>query len=240
MKEDKVIATMCMMPGRYPESLKTIDSLEGQVDKLYLCLNGFEYIPDSLKQSWIKVLHLGENLGDASRFYLLRYTGDIDSHVVSCDDDIVYPKTYVKDFLIEHEKNPENVLCHHGDNIVVQNGSLSLNSRLRIRFENKNYQYNVMVPGSGSVFIPKDIFNKLEFNSLVHLNQSDLHLSANFLKLGVKVTGLPHSKDYVDYFHPADGFTIWDEITSKPDWYLKVIRIMNSYKIQITDSSKNT
>jgi len=229
----KIYGTMCMMPGRYPESLKTVDSLEGQVDRLYLSLNGFDFVPEELKKDWIEILHVGKNLGDASRFYLLRFTGDIDSHVISCDDDIVYPETYVSDFLEEHNKKPDSVLCHHGKILQVNHNEIFMKSMLAIRQENKEYHDGLHMPGSGAVFIPKDIFNKLEFTSLVHMNQADVHLAANFFKLGVNLIGVPHPHNYVGYFHPKDGYTIWDTVTSKPDWSKKAKRIFESYKISI-------
>lgn len=220
-----VCATMCMLPGRYPESLKTVNSLEGQVDKLYLCLNDFWEIPEELKRDWIEVLHLGVNLGDAARFYLLRNLGDVDFDVISCDDDLVYPPTYVNDFLRTELNN--SVLTHHGK--IIDQG-YSIHSVLSIRQKNDRI-VNVNIPGSGATFIPKEVFNKLEFTSLVHLNQSDVHLAANFARLGVPVFGLEHSNHYVEYFHPKDGYTIWDTVTSKPDWTDKVKKIFESYGI---------
>ncbi len=91
----KVFATMCMMPDRYPASLECVMSLKGQVEKIYLCLNGFEDIPEDLNEEWIEVVHFGQNLGDAARFFMLP---EIDGHLISCDDDLVYPEHTSKTF----------------------------------------------------------------------------------------------------------------------------------------------
>ena len=105
-----VVATMCMWAPRWPDSMKTIHSLENQVDTLYLCLNDFWEVPEELKQGWIEILHFGKNLGDASRLYLLRNLGHVNAHVITCDDDIEYPEIYVQNFLTEHKKIPECII----------------------------------------------------------------------------------------------------------------------------------
>lgn len=228
-----VRATMCMLPGRYPESLKTVNSLEGQVDKLYLCLNDFWHIPIELKRDWIEVIHMGKNLGDASRFYLLRNTGDVDYDIISCDDDLIYPSTYVQDFLRYKKKYPGCLLAHHGNGFEDNKVLPRRGSIVACRNEN-NKEIKLASPGSGACFIPKEVFNQMEFRGTVSLNQSDMHLACNCYVNKVDIISLPHSSSYFTYFHPKDGYTIWDSVTSKPDHRSKVVSIYNSYGVSVS------
>ena len=204
----RIVATMCMLPARYPDSLQTIRSLENQVDTLYLCLNDFWEVPLELKRDKIKILHLGDNLGDAARFYLLRNKGALNAHVLSCDDDLEYPESYVQDYLAAHAQYPEAVLTHHGS-IWCYDEAGGLTCRGVVKYDTENPEARKLdIPGSNISFIPRSVFNRLEFTSLVSFNDADMHLSANYRKLEVPVIGLSHKKDYAKDIRPP-GPTIW-------------------------------
>ena len=231
--EHKVVATMCMLHNRYPDSYKTIRSLEGQVDTLYLCLNNFWEVPQELKNPWIEILHLGPNLGDAARFYLLSYLGRQDAHVISCDDDIEYPETYVQDYLAAHKKYPNALLTHHGELCQInKDGEIKYYTAVRHKFQNCQHQ-QLAAPASGLTFIPQSIFNQLEFSSLVHFNQADIHLACNCHKLGASIIALPHEAGYIRYTAPPMP-TIYNTITAKPDRMKKVHKIFSSYGLEFT------
>ena len=107
----RVFGTMCMMPDRYPKSLACVMSLKGQVEKLYLCLNDFDSIPKELEEDWIEVVHVGDNVGSVGRYTKIP---DVEGHLISMDDDLVYPSSYVYDFIKRYEKEGPVVLTHHG------------------------------------------------------------------------------------------------------------------------------
>lgn len=212
-------ATMCMLADRWPHSLRTVLSLKGQVSTLYLCLNNFQEVPSELEQDWIKVLHIGENLGDAARFYLLKNLGLPNAHLISCDDDIEFPKTYVQDFLNAHQKYPDALLTHHGEIYsdliehhislpVYHDGVVRYTKREEVkrfmRFRQANHQARYFdIPGSGVSFIPRSIFDRFEFTHLVYWNMADTHLACNCKKLGVRIIGLPRPAGYFRYISPS-------------------------------------
>ena len=229
---NNVVATMCMQHRRWPGSLKTVESLKGQVDTLYLCLNDFWEVPPELKQDWIRILHLGRNLGDAARFYLLRNLGPLDAHVVSCDDDIQYPNSHVQDFLTAHARHPDAVLTHHG-RIAQYEGGQNFRYQFAMSFHGEARELKrITLPGSGVTFIPKSIFNRMRFTSLTHFNQADVHLACNCLSLGVPIMGLPHEKNYFRYIGGAGS--IYASVTSRSDWMNKVYDIYRSYGLSLT------
>ena len=229
---DRVIATMCLQRRRWPGSLQAVESLKGQVDTLYLCLNDFWEVPGELKQDWIKILHLGKNLGDAARFYLLRNLGPLEAHVVSCDDDIKYPKSYVRDFLAAMSEHPDSLLTHHGRVAQYQNGQkFRYQSVMSFQHEAREIK-RLTLPGSGVAFIPQSIFNRLKFTSLTYFNQADVHLACNCLKLGIPVVGLPHERHY--FRNLGGAGSIYSSVTSRSDWMSKVYKIYQSYDLSLT------
>ena len=228
----KVVATMCLQRRRWPGSLQAVESMKGQIDTLYLCLNDFWEVPGELKQSWIKILHLGKNLGDAARFYLLRNLGPLEAHVVSCDDDIKYPPSYVRDFLAAMLEHPDALLTHHGRIAQYQNGQ-NFRYQSVMSFQNEAREVKrLTLPGSGVTFIPQSIFNRLKFTSLTHFNQADVHLACNCLKLGVPIVGLPHERHY--FRNLGGAGSIYSSVTSRSDWMSKVYKIYQSYDLSLT------
>lgn len=231
-RNERVVATMCMLHARFPASLKAVRSLRDQVNTLYLCLNDFCEVPPELKQNWIEILHLGENLGDAARLQLLRNRGPADVHVLSCDDDLEYPESYVRDFLAAREQHPNALLTHHGY-IARYSGKGRFKYEKVVRFRREqNEARRLTVPGSGVSFIPAPVFNQLEFSDLLHLNQVDIHLACNCLKLGVPIMGLAHRRGYFKEIRHKTS--VFNSVTSQPDWMDKVYQIYQSYDLSLT------
>ena len=212
--------------------MAVVNSLKGQVDKLYLCLNGFWEIPEELKQDWIQVIHLGPNLGPGARFFVLKHVvEEFDFDLISCDDDLVYPKGYVDDFLKYKEDYPGCILTHHGT--VKSDNSILPSRGTTIRCLSENTTPKALYkPGAGVSFFPGDIFSRMELNTTTRLYQCDCVISAICVLKGIKIMGLPHSEDYFEYVEPADGHTIWDSVTSKPDYIKKYKTIFNSYGLK--------
>ena len=218
---------MCMLPERYPDNLAAVNSLIGQVDTLYLCLNNFLQVPPELQRNQIKILYLGENLGDVAKFYLLRTQGHMDAHVLSCDDDIIYPQSYVRDFLNARATYPDTLLTHHG----FTTGHYSGEEMHFARSINQARPY--FQPGSGVSFIPKSIFNRMEFSHTVHLNHADVHLACICQQLEVSIVGLPHGRDYLQRI-PTAWPTLWGTFRRLPESDKQAIinEIRLSYSLQ--------
>lgn len=193
------------MPDRYPQSLSCVMSLKGQVEKLYLCLNGFDSVPKELEEDWIEVVYVGENVGSVGRYTKIP---DIDGHLISTDDDLVYPPSYVSDFLERYEKEGPVVLTHHGK-VISEGKSVSVAQCLK----DSGYSGSIDIPGSGVMFVPVEFSN---WNKLVGdkpKNPTDVWAGAIFKKKKVKVLSMPHDKGYFGYVAPPVGTTIWDNET---------------------------
>jgi len=198
-----------MMPDRYPRSLSCVMSLKDQVEKLYLCLNGFNDIPEELKEDWLEVVHVGENIGAVGRYTKLP---EIDGHLISCDDDLIYPQTYVSDFLKRYEKEGACMLSHHGK-VVKNNRIRNLSHCLR----DSVYTGPLDIPGAGVLFVPFELngWNKMVLGS--PKNPTDIYVGCIAKKMSCRILSMAHQEGYLEYVDPPEGTTIWDQETQYQD-----------------------
>lgn len=194
-----------MMPDRYPRSLLCVNSLKGQVKKLYLCLNGFDSIPDDLNQDWIEVVHIGKNIGAVGRYTELP---EIDGHLISCDDDLIYPQTYVSDFLKRYEKEGDCMLTHHGK--VIKNNRIR---NLSHCLKDSAYTGRLDIPGSGVLFVPFELKGWHKMVLQTPKNPTDIYVGCIAEKMGYRILSMAHQKGYLEYVEPPEGRTIWDQET---------------------------
>lgn len=214
-----VVATICILPERLDAARLTLKSLSPQVDKIYVCLNDFEKIPPEIERfKNVEVIYVGENIGAVGRFSRLP---KIDCHLISCDDDLVYPSTYVDDFLAAHENNKELVFTHHGKNIVNQ----MLDYKARC-LHKSTYSGPIEIIGVGVSFFPKGKTDWTEYMLEEPMNQTDIHVSVMMDLLGYKAKSIPHSSKYFKYLKPPTGTTIWERETR----FHNLVTLFDSYK----------
>lgn len=203
------VATMCMLGNRFPNSMPCVESIIDQVDKVYLCLNGFDDVPEALNDSKIQILHCGENLGAMARFSLLP---KIDKHLVGCDDDLIYHKDYVSNL----ENLSLNLSCGfltHHSKTVIDNKVNYISACLKA---NKVIQ-KVDIPGSGASFIHKNIVNKivkLASSIKTKTQQTDVMLGVAAKCLNEEIMCVPQPEDYFKYVDPGIQNTIWAKETA--------------------------
>ncbi len=91
------IGTIATMPSRLKTFAQVLPVIARQVDRLFVFLDGFENVPDVLKNHSNVTVIRSQDTGDfnsSGRFLCLHYL-DRPSVVVSFDDDIHYPSNYV-------------------------------------------------------------------------------------------------------------------------------------------------
>ena len=100
------------IPARKSTLLPTLTSLTGQVDEIYVSLNGYDEIPPEMTIFDNVTLQISENIGDRAKFKFLE---EFEGVYITCDDDIVYPPYYVKSLLFYLSKyNYEVCVGWHG------------------------------------------------------------------------------------------------------------------------------
>lgn len=93
----KVSANMASIPSRKVELCRTINSLYHQVDVINICLNDY-YENPFINDPKINAIIADNALGDAGKFL---FQQDFNGYYFTCDDDIIYPNTYVSDTIKE-------------------------------------------------------------------------------------------------------------------------------------------
>ena len=216
---------MCMLPDRYPESLACVMSLKGQVDKIYLCLNGFQEVPEALKEDWMEVVYIGENIGAVGRYTKLPM---VEGDLISCDDDLVYPPSYVQDFSKESKQTPMKVLTHHGK--YITNRRFTMAAHCLKRNEKRDM---VQILGAGVSFFPHATTYLLSEVMSMPQNPTDIHVSALCYREGIGMRLVPHTADYFKYIPPPKGTTIWDTETSLPSFSSLVKKVCDGYNVDL-------
>ncbi len=90
-----LVASMATIPERLPALEAVVRSIEPQVRRLNVYLNGHKVIPECLKPDWITVACSQQhgNRGDAGKFF---WCEEITGYHLTIDDDIIYPPGYVE------------------------------------------------------------------------------------------------------------------------------------------------
>lgn len=108
-------AHLATFPPRRGILMETVASILPQVDRLFICLNGFDAVPPELgDQDRIEAFIPPQDLKDAGKFAFPPAPDDI---VFTIDDDILYPPDYVTRTVAVFDRlDPaRNVLGFHGN-----------------------------------------------------------------------------------------------------------------------------
>lgn len=95
-----------------------------------------------------------------------------ESHIVTADDDIIYPKDWLEKLVKVHSSNPNFIICYRGVEITLNKERTALKPYLEWpEYTQKNEPSSYLFPqgGEGTIY-PKGAFNKELFNQSVFLN----------------------------------------------------------------------
>lgn len=212
-----VHAGMAMMADRWPKSYKVLKSLATQCDRIHIALNGFEEVPWELKRDPYHVWHVGRNLGDGAKFYTKDEGYDL---FLTCDDDLIYPDTYVKDIIDACDRYPEHVITFHGHNM---RGKTDNFLKDMLYSHNKNgmrclggakSDLPIRIIGTGVSAYPRELYRAALSHFQVGRNIGDLIMSKALEDAGIPRMGITHEGNYFKYVHPPKGTTIYETTTS--------------------------
>ncbi len=107
-------AHLATFPIRSGILMQTVQSILPQVDRLFICLNDYDHVPEELAQEpKIEAMIPDRDLKDAGKFAFVPEPDDL---VFTIDDDILYPPDYVSKTLAMFKRlDPQHhVLGHLG------------------------------------------------------------------------------------------------------------------------------
>jgi hypothetical protein len=205
---------------------KTINSLSGQADKIYVYDNNIEHL----------------DLKDFGKFFFLqKYSEPI--YYFSCDDDIIYPPTYVKDTINAIEKY-KSIVTYHSESLSYKNEFEYPDIIWNLFGQNINSEIYADIMGTGVTAFRTDYFNPLEVLNMIDVGSADHALSYLAHKQNKSIIHVPHSSTYlIDQEVPLDEtmygkfgrFTKNQIFMANEILKLKIINSVNKLKINSTE-----
>jgi hypothetical protein len=183
---------------------KAIDSLYSQVDVINLCLNGYEANPYAGDEK-INGLIADNSLGDAGKF--LFQEGNKGCYF-SCDDDIVYPATYVEDTIPKIEEL--GVVTYNGRSFrKFPVKSFYRSKALKYRYAREEPEtLKVQFGGTGVMAFDTRGFS-VSIDAFKAKNMADIWFAVNALQKGVSIWHLAHEAGYLVSQETSDS--IYDD-----------------------------
>lgn len=158
-----------------------------------------KYAVESLKHQ-VDFIHVYDNevepidLTDNGKFYFLQlYKEPV--YYFSCDDDIIYPPTYINDMIRAIEKY-NAIVTHHGRELLgVDLNYYKGHKGYACKKENKECKY-IDVAGTGVTAFRTDYFNPVDIWQSSYKKMSDLVFSLEAAKQKKEIILLPHQANY--------------------------------------------
>ena len=187
----KVIVGMATTSARKEFAEIAMASLRDQVDSIIL-YNNDEYAND---------------LTDNGKFYGLNFIEE-PCYYFTCDDDIIYPATYVKDMIAKIEEYG-CIVTHHGRRL----------KGLNVEYYRGHYGYRCLsfnpadypieVAGTGVTAFRTDYFFCPELSHANDKRMADCIFSLEAMKQGKKIMVLAHKEDYFQGLEVPRELTIY-------------------------------
>lgn len=216
-----IVANMSSYPPRKKELVHSIQSLHAQVDKINLCLNEFEEIPEELDGfSKLNPVIPDKDYKDVGKFIFPCAKNDM---IVLTDDDIIYPPDYVEKML-----NFYNSFAIFNC-IVGIHGCIYIDAFDGDQSKEKVFSFTqgllrprvVNQLGTGTVFLKAD-----QLPSLKYMDGSqrfvDVRFSRYMLENEIGMICVPREKNWLREVSSGSMEGLWNTFTKK--WPLDIIK----------------
>ena len=194
---------------------QTVKSLYHQCDKINLCLNNYKTNPFKGDKK-INVIISNNALGDGGKFLFQEpYT-----YYFTCDDDLLYPSTYIKDTIPFINK-------YH---VVSYAGRYFKSFPIESYYNTKCIKHHCLSDslttepihfgGTGVM-----AFNTNEFifptNFIQEKNMADIWVGCWAYFQDIKIWHIAHKRGYINYLFPEE--TIWDSKHDKDEYETSIV-----------------
>lgn len=212
--QDNIMASMASIPSRVGGLEKVVNSLLHQVSQLNLYLNNYKSIPYFLKNNKkIKVFMSQDykDLGDIGKFFFLK---DYSGYYFSCDDDIIYPKDYVKNTINQIEYFERKAIVGYHGILLNSNFKSYYESRKSFHFrKNVEYSRSVNILGTGVMAFHTDTA-KFDINIFKKENMADIWMGIFAKNNKIPMICLRHNKKYFSLSEESQKLSIHKSSTN--------------------------
>lgn len=224
-----VIANLASIPSRRESLIRTVKSLENQVDRIFIALNGYTDVPTEVREHH-HVNHR-KNTGDAAKFHYYAKAPTAGNTWLFCDDDLIYPPDYVAQCIIHLTKHPTAVLSYHGRRMFSRPVGSYYRERshaYRCLFDVNGY-HDLGIDGtlgSGVMFFKS---RTLEMNArdFKFKNMADIWAAKFAIEQGRKMIVCPHRADWIKYQPQPVGNTIFEQHYHEDDIQTTIYNAIN-------------
>jgi hypothetical protein len=179
----KVVVGIATMAGRNKNLPRVIQSLKDQCDDIHIYDNSRNEV----------------DFADNGKFYFLQYYKE-PVYYFACDDDIIYPPTYIVD-MIEAIERLGTIVTHHGRVILGRDRQYYNGHKVVSYRHDNNVEQLVQVAGTGVVGFRTDYFNPINIYQSKFQRMSDIVFSLDAMEQEKKIHVLKH---HANYFHVLD------------------------------------
>lgn len=197
----KVVIGMATTEERYEYAVKAIESLKGQCDSIHLHVNS-----------------LTNDKADNGKFVplkLMHKQGEYADYFFSVDDDLIYPKNYVRDMIKAIDEH-KCIVTYHGRKLVGTGKDYYKDHVAFSCLRDMDGTVRVDVAGTGCTAFSLKYFNPWLLSDEQDLRMADLVFSLQAAKEGKKIMCLKHSKNLFKYLDIPKELTIFERESKNP------------------------
>eukprot|EP01121_Diplochlamys_sp_Union-15-3_P008092 TRINITY_DN211_c0_g3_i2.p1 TRINITY_DN211_c0_g3~~TRINITY_DN211_c0_g3_i2.p1 ORF type:complete len:604 (-),score=27.12 TRINITY_DN211_c0_g3_i2:101-1882(-) len=197
-----VMLSMAAIPRRESVLTAVVSSLLPQVDQLNIFLNGFDKVPDFLRNSKITVVRSQDegDLSDNGKFFFLSRLKK--GYYFTADDDIIYPPNYVQNLILKIEQyRRAAIIGVHGSRWNHTDFSTFYDTKKRIvlHFKYEVKQDTIVhLLGTGTVAFHTDTVKHLRFSLFKTKSMADIWLAIYARKHYIPMISVTRERFWLD------------------------------------------
>lgn len=198
LQDFEIFAAVASIPQREAALKDVVNSILPQVDRLFVYLNGYEYVPDFLCNS--KIEYVLDPIGRTAASAKLYWLGKVSGYYFSVDDDIVYPSDYCRKTIEEYRKlDSPCMVSYHGKNYSIFGIHQRLDRLQFYQFENEQKDVcRAHVLGTGVAMVDTRLVKcDLYSAAFKHPRSIDLAVSIALRKSGIARYTLPKKEGWL-------------------------------------------
>jgi len=222
---ETVTATMAAIPSRIDALKQVVASIINQVDSLEIYLNNLTYTPEFLTHPKIKYYHSAEeigDLGDAGKFYRAH---EIKGYHLTIDDDLIYPKDYVKKCVEAVEMyGRKSLISFHGRKFIKKPAvSYYRSAEIKIGcLYSQPKDERIDVPGTGVMAYHTDTI-QFAIKDFEASNMADIWAAKKAKALNVPIMAIKHKFGWIKHAEINKADTIYANCNGNDGFQTEVL-----------------
>ncbi len=212
---EPVTFSLASIPERATSLKLTIKSIYDQCDQIYVYLNGYDEVPGFLSQSKIKVFR-SQDHGDLSangKVWFLKEE-NVRGYVFLIDDDIIYPKNYVRRMIETlHKYKHKFAVCVHGSIFSDQLRWYYQRSAMFPFRRALIHDAIVNLPGSGTFAFHADTL-EVSYDDFAPFTMVDLILGILCKNQSVPIVSVARHREWLRAQKDTSGRDLWSAFKS--------------------------